>query len=77
MKDAGARHAKAFLLSMRTGGKLNETVLVPFTDPIKAHLDIPFAVQMLRHGKAPSPIPHRIKKLKEVQKLMKNVKETI
>jgi succinate dehydrogenase / fumarate reductase, iron-sulfur subunit len=77
MKDAGARHAKAFLLSMRTGGKLNETVLVPFTDPIKAQFDLPFALQMLRHGKAPSPIPHRIKKLKEVQKLMKNVKETI
>ncbi|MEQ8834917.1 MAG: succinate dehydrogenase iron-sulfur subunit [Miltoncostaeaceae bacterium] len=77
MKDAGARHATAFLLSMRTGGKLNETVLVPFTDPIKAHFDLPFAFQMLRHGKAPSPIPHRIKKLKEVQRLMKNVKETV
>ena len=77
MKDAGARHAKAFLISMRTGGKLNETLLVPFTDPIKAPFDVPFALQMLKHGKAPSPIPHQIKKLKEVQKLMKNVKETI
>jgi succinate dehydrogenase / fumarate reductase iron-sulfur subunit len=77
MKDAGARHAKAFLISMKTGGKLNETMLVPFTDPIKAHLDIPFAIQMLKHGKAPSPIPHRIQKLKEVKQLMKNVKETI
>ena len=77
MKDAGARHAKAFLISMRTGGKLNETLLVPFTDPIKAQFDIPFALQMVKHGKAPSPIPHRIKKLKEVQALIKNVKETI
>ena len=76
-RDKGARHAKAFLISMRTGGKLNETLLVPFTDPIKAPLDMPFALQMLRHGKAPSPIPHRIKKLGEVKSLIKNVKETI
>jgi succinate dehydrogenase / fumarate reductase iron-sulfur subunit len=76
-RDKGARHAKAFLISMRTGGKLNETLLVPYTDPIGAQLDIPFALQMLRHGKAPSPIPHRIKKLDEVKSLMKNVKETI
>ncbi|HWH14640.1 MAG TPA: succinate dehydrogenase iron-sulfur subunit [Miltoncostaeaceae bacterium] len=75
--DPGARHAKAFLISMRTGGKLNETLLVPFTQPIKSQLDVPFALKMLRKGKAPSPIPHRIKKLDEVQKLIKNVKETI
>ena len=62
---------------MRTGGKLNETVLVPFTDPIKAPLDLPFALRMIKHGKAPSPIPHKIQKLKEVKQLMKNVKETI
>ncbi len=76
-RDKGARHAKAFLISMRTGGKLNETLLVPYTDPIGAQLDMPFALQMLRKGKAPSPIPHRIKKLNEVKSLMKNVKETI
>ena len=75
--DAGARHAKAFLFSMRTGGKLNETLLVPFTQPITAPLDAPFALQMLRKGKAPSPIPHRIKKLNEVKHLMKNVKEEV
>jgi len=75
--DAGARHAKAFLLSMRTGGKLNETVLVPFTQPVKAQLDIPFALRMLAKGKAPSPIPHKVKAHDEVVKLMKNVKETI
>ena len=77
MKDAGARHAKAFLISMRTGGKLNETLLVPFTDPIKAQLDIPFALRMLSKGKAPSPLPHKVKRHDEVKKLMKNVKETI
>jgi len=77
MKDAGARHAKAFLISMRTGGKLNETLLVPFTDPIKAQLDIPFALKMLAKGKAPSPLPHKVKRHDEVKKLMKNVKETI
>ena len=77
MKDAGARHAKAFLISMRTGGKLNETLLVPFTDPIKAQLDVPFALKMLSKGKAPSPLPHKVKRHDEVKKLMKNVKETI
>jgi succinate dehydrogenase / fumarate reductase iron-sulfur subunit len=77
MADKGARHAKAFLISMRTGGKLNESLLVPFTDPIGAPLDTPFALRMIRKGKAPSPIPHKIKKLDEVKKLMKNVKETI
>ncbi|MCU0306444.1 MAG: succinate dehydrogenase/fumarate reductase iron-sulfur subunit [Thermoleophilia bacterium] len=76
-RDKGARHAKAFLISMRTGGKLNETLLVPYTDPIGAPLDTPFALQMLRKGKAPSPLPHKIKQLDEVKKLMKNVKETI
>ena len=55
-----ARHAKAFLISMRTGGKLNETLLVPFTDPIGAPLDA------LRPADDPSrqgavAIPHRIK----------------
>ena len=62
---------------MRTGGKLNETLLVPLTNPIKAPFDLPFALKMIRHGKAPSPIPHKIKKLDEVKALMKNVKETI
>jgi succinate dehydrogenase / fumarate reductase iron-sulfur subunit len=75
--DGGARHAKAFLISMRTGGKLNESLLVPFSSPLGAALDLPFAMRMLRKGKAPSPIPHKIKKLDEVKKLMKNVKETI
>jgi succinate dehydrogenase / fumarate reductase iron-sulfur subunit len=75
--DKGARHAKAFLFSMRTGGKLNETFLVPFTDPIGAPLDTPFALRMISKGKAPSPLPHKIKKHDEVKKLMKNVKETI
>jgi succinate dehydrogenase / fumarate reductase, iron-sulfur subunit len=75
--DPGARHAKAFLISMRTGGKLNETMLVPFTQPLTAPLDAPFALQMLRRGKAPSPIPHRIKRLNEVKALMKNVQEEV
>ena len=75
--DGGARHAKAFLMSVRTGGKLNETLLVPFSDPIKAPLDAPFALKMISKGKAPSPLPHKIKRLDEVKKLIKNVKETI
>lgn len=77
LKDAGARHAKAFLVSMRTGGKLNETMLVPMTNPLKAPLDLPFAMKMLAKGKAPSPLPHKVARHDEVKKLIKNVKETI
>jgi hypothetical protein len=51
--------------------------LVPFTNPIKAQLDVPFALRMLSKGKAPAPIPHKVKGLNEVKALMKNVKETI
>jgi heterodisulfide reductase subunit C len=77
MRDAGGRHAKAFLVSLRTGGKLNETLLVPLTQPLKAPFDLPFAVKMISKGKAPSPLPHKIRRLDEVKQLMKNVKETI
>jgi succinate dehydrogenase / fumarate reductase iron-sulfur subunit len=77
LKDAGARHAKAFLVSMRHGGKLNETMLVPMTNPLKAPLDLPFALKMLRKGKAPSPLPHKVARHDEVKKLIQNVKETI
>ena len=75
--DKGARHAQAFLISMRTQGKLNETLLVPYTDPIGAQLDVPFALRMMRHGKAPSPFHPKIKQHGEVKKLLANVKETI
>ena len=39
-RDKGARHAKAFLISMRTGGKLNESLLVPFTKETVPNVDI-------------------------------------
>ena len=61
---------------MRTGGKLNETLLVPFTGP-SAPRSTALRPRMIRHGKAPSPSSHRIKKLNEVKALLKNVKETI
>ncbi len=77
LKDAGARHAKAFLVSMRHGGKLNETMLVPMTNPLKAPFDLPFALKMLQKGKAPSPLPHKVARHDEVKKLIQNVKETI
>ena len=49
---------------------------MPLTDPLKAPLDAPFALKMICKGKAPSPIPHKIKRLDEVKKLIKNVKES-
>jgi succinate dehydrogenase / fumarate reductase, iron-sulfur subunit len=75
--DRGARHARAFLASMRQSGKLNETLLVPFTDPVGAPLDAPFALRMAAHRKVPAPFGHKIKQHDEVKKLLKNVKETV
>jgi len=77
MKDAGARHAQAFIWSMKSGGKLNEVLILPMSQPVKGPLDVPFAMKMLMKGKVPSPLPHKVKNHDQVKKLVKNVKETI
>ncbi len=77
LQDGGARHAKAFLVSMRTGGKLNETLLVPLTNPLKAPFDLPVRAEDDPPRQGAVADPHQIKKLNEVKALMKNVKETI
>lgn len=77
MKDAGGRHAVGFLWSVKTGGKLNEILLAGVTDPVRMSLDVPFSARMLQKGKVPGPLPHRVKNLDQVKKLVKNVKETI
>ena len=77
-KDKGARHAKAFLISMRTGGKLNEQLVGGFTDPVGGAFNAPLALRMLQKGKLPaSPLTHKVKNRDQVTKLIKNVKETI
>ncbi len=76
--DKGARHAQAFLISMRTGGTLNEILIAPYTDPLGAAFNAPLALRMAVRGKLPkSPLTHKVKDLDQVKKLVKNVKETI
>jgi succinate dehydrogenase / fumarate reductase iron-sulfur subunit len=74
LSDKAARHAQVFDLSTHRTGYLLETMLVPYTDPMKA-LDVKFAMKMARAGKVPNPLkPHKAKKLDEVRKLNKLVK---
>ncbi len=76
--DKGARHAEAFLISMRTGGTLNEILIAPYTDPLGAAFNAPLALRMAVRGKLPkSPLTHKVKDFDQVKKLTKNVKETI
>jgi succinate dehydrogenase / fumarate reductase, iron-sulfur subunit len=74
LSDKAARHAQVFDLSTHRTGYLLETMLVPYTDPMKA-LDVKFAMKMARAGKVPNPLkPHKAKQLDEVRKLNKLVK---
>jgi succinate dehydrogenase / fumarate reductase iron-sulfur subunit len=59
--DLGARHAKWFVTSAKTTGWLRETELVPKTQGVVRSLkEIPFAMQLLRRGKVPPPVPPHV-----------------
>jgi succinate dehydrogenase / fumarate reductase iron-sulfur subunit len=78
-EDKGAKHAKAFLHSVKRGGMLNETRLVAFTNGmVGAGLDTPFAVRMTLRGKA-NPfeilVHHKIDNLESVRSLIKHTHE--
>ncbi|MDA3005060.1 MAG: succinate dehydrogenase iron-sulfur subunit [Actinomycetota bacterium] len=77
-RDKGDFAGIAILISMRTGGKLNEQLVGGFTDPVGGAFNAPLALRMLQKGKLPvSPLTHRVKNRDQVTKLIKNVKETI
>jgi succinate dehydrogenase / fumarate reductase iron-sulfur subunit len=62
-RDLGAKHAKWFVHSAKTTGWLRETELVPRTQGVIGALkDYKLAISLLRHGKAPPPIPPHVAK---------------
>ena len=77
-KDKGARHAKAFLISMRTGGKLNEQLVGGFTDPVGGAFNAPLALRMLQKGKLPaSPLTHKVKNRDQVTELLASLTDGV
>jgi succinate dehydrogenase / fumarate reductase, iron-sulfur subunit len=61
--DLGAKHAKWFVHSAKTTGWLRETELVPKTQGVIGALkEYKLAISLLRHGKAPLPIPPHVAK---------------
>jgi succinate dehydrogenase / fumarate reductase, iron-sulfur subunit len=60
-RDMGAKHAKWFVHSARTTGWLRETELVPKTQGVIGALkEYKLAISLLKHGKAPPPIPPHV-----------------
>jgi succinate dehydrogenase / fumarate reductase iron-sulfur subunit len=61
--DMGAKHARWFVTSAKTTGWLRETELVPKTQGVVSSLQqIGFAMNLLRHGKVPPPVPPHVAK---------------
>jgi len=62
-RDMGAKHAKWFVKSAKTTGWLRETELVPKTQGVARSIkEIPFAMQLLKRGKVPPPVPPHVAK---------------
>ena len=75
--DMGARHAKWFVTSAKTTGWLRETELVPKTQGVVRSLkEIGFAMDLLRHGKVPPPVPpHVAENVEEARALYELLQE--
>ena len=72
----GSRHTLAFVELVEGGGRLDEFRLPVYTHG-KFNLigqvgDLPIALRMVRSGKMPSPIPHKISGRKQVKRLFKH-----
>ena len=62
-RDMGAKHAKWFVRSAETTGWLRETELVPKTQGLIGALkEYKLAISLLKHGKAPPPVPPHVAK---------------
>jgi succinate dehydrogenase / fumarate reductase iron-sulfur subunit len=60
-RDMGAKHALWFVHSAKTTGWLRETELVPKTQGVIGALkEYKLAMSLLKHGKAPLPIPPHV-----------------
>jgi succinate dehydrogenase / fumarate reductase, iron-sulfur subunit len=75
--NAGTRHAEAFAESVRDSGRLNELTLMPKSFGlfnIRAQLaSLPAALNMLRAGKLPPIVHHKIPHLDRVKAIFKRV----
>jgi succinate dehydrogenase / fumarate reductase iron-sulfur subunit len=76
-QDMGAKHAKWFVRSAETTGWLRETELVPKTQGVVGALkEYKLAISLLKHGKAPPPVPpHVAKDVQEARLLRGLVKQ--
>jgi succinate dehydrogenase / fumarate reductase iron-sulfur subunit len=62
-RDMGAKHAKWFVHSAKTTGWLREVELVPKTQGVVSAIkETRFALDLLKHGKLPLPIPPHVAK---------------
>jgi succinate dehydrogenase / fumarate reductase, iron-sulfur subunit len=75
-RDLGAKHAKWFVHSAKTTGWLRETELVPKTQGVIGALkEYKLAISLLKHGKAPPPVPpHVAKDVQEARALLEVVR---
>jgi succinate dehydrogenase / fumarate reductase iron-sulfur subunit len=75
-RDLGAKHAKWFVHSAKTTGWLRETELVPKTQGLIGALkEYKLAISLLKHGKAPPPVPpHVAKDVQEARALLEVVR---
>jgi len=75
-ETAGARHTLAFLKDIASHGELNEATLPVKTLGIFETLKlIPYGIQLLRKGKAPSPFVETIDGISEVKALIEEFKD--
>lgn len=69
----GSRHITEFIKIVRSEGRLNEgrmPLKMVLSDPKKLLSVMPLAVDMLRHGKLPSPIHPPIPRVNEVRRIL-------
>jgi succinate dehydrogenase / fumarate reductase iron-sulfur subunit len=71
----GSRHVQAFKDSVKASGMLNETTLFLKTMRLKLLQDVDVILRMTTKGKAPSPFPRPVPRIKEVRSLYRVAKE--
>ncbi|MBI1363518.1 MAG: succinate dehydrogenase iron-sulfur subunit [Proteobacteria bacterium] len=67
--NPGARHAMAFKNDIRTGGLLNEPLLLLKTLHFGVLGQLGNALNLVKKGKVPSPLPHKVERVDEVAKI--------
>src|SRR5690606_39450771 len=71
--NAGARHAMAFKYDIATWGLLNEPLLLLKTLGLRVVTQMGNALNLIKRGKIPSPLPHKVGGLDEVRAIFKEL----